>query len=940
MSTIRKFYGALTLLLLCTIGAIFAQEATDFKLPVPADPAVRVGKLPNGITYYLRNNGKPAKRIEMRLAINAGAMQEDADQLGLAHFSEHMLFNGTKNFPKNDLVKFLQTTGVRFGADLNAYTSFDETVYMLTLPSDSTQIVEKGFQVLEDWASNASFDNAEIDKERGVVIEEWRLGQGANQRMRDKYFSILFKDSRYADRLPIGKKEILETFKYETIKKYYKDWYRPDLMAVVVVGDMDLNEMEKKVKQHFGKIKPADKKARKKEEYPVPDHKDTYVSIVTDKEATNVQVQVLYKHPSMKMNTQEDMRKRMVHSLYNGMFGQRLDELRQLADPPFIFGASSYSGFVRTKDVYAAFAVASETGAERALKTILEENQRVKKFGFTQGELDRYKKVLLKRYEQAFNERNKTESEQFAMEYVDLFLENTPAPGIAFEYEFYKKHLAAVNLEEINELAKKWITSENRVVIITAPEKETVKLPTEERVRKMLIEAGTASLKPYEDKSVATSLMTQMPTAGKITGEKKVESLGVTELTLSNGVRVILKPTDFKNDEVLVSAYSLGGQNLYPDSEMYEAQYASQIIGQSGIANFPMSEMNKMMSGKTVRISPSVGQLTEGFNGNFSPADMETAFQMINLYFTAPRKDEEAFKSFVSKNKAQWQNMMSNPQFFFFGELSKITSQNHPRGNNLPKADDFDKINYERAFQIYKERFADASDFTFLYVGSFDVEKIKPMLETYLGSLPAINRKETWKDLGIRPPKGMVNKEVLKGTDPKSQVALIFTGEAPYSRKEGYLISSLAELLNIKLIESVREEQGGVYGINAFGGLSKQPYESYTFQIQFPCAPENVEKLIKVALEEVKKIQEKGPDEADVNKVKETQKRGRETNMKENRYWLSQLQSYYFQNEDPTQMLGSDKNTEGLTAKALQETAKKYFRMDSYIQVVLKPEKK
>lgn len=938
MKTLKKFH-CFFLVLLCTLSAVFAQEATDFKLPVPNDPAVRVGKLPNGMTYYLRNNGKPAKRVEMRLAVNAGAMQEDENQLGLAHFSEHMLFNGTKNFPKNDLVKFLQSTGVRFGADLNAYTSFDETVYMLTLPSDSATILEKGFQVLEDWASQASFDDAEINKERGVVIEEWRLGRGASQRMRDKYFSVLFKDSRYANRLPIGTKEILETFKPETIKKYYKDWYRPDLMAIVVVGDMDLNEMEKKVKTHFGRIKPADKKARKKEEYAVPDHKETYISILTDKEATNVQVQVLYKHPSMKMNTREDMRKRMVHSLYNGMFGQRFDELRQLAAPPFIFAASSYGGFVRTKDVYSSFAVASETGAELALKTVLEENQRVKKFGFTQGELDRYKKVLLKRYEQNFNERDKTESERFAEEYVALYLENEPSPGIEFEYEFYKKYIAEVTLAEVNELAKKWITPENRVVIITAPEKETVKLPTEERVRAMLLQTATASLKPYEDKAVATSLMTQLPTAGKVTAEKKVEAVGVTELTLSNGVKVILKPTDFKNDEVLVSAYSLGGQSLYADAEMYDAQYASQIIAQSGVSTYSTPDLTKMMSGKTVRISPSVGQLTEGFSGNFSPADTETALQMINLYFTQPRKDDEAFKSFVSKNKAQWQNMMSNPQFFFLGELSKITSQNHPRGGGLPKPEDFDKINYERAFQIYKERFADASDFTFLFVGSFEVEKMKPMLETYLGSLPSTNRKETWKDLGIRPPKGMLEKEILKGTDPKSQVALIFTGEAAYSRKEAYLLSSLADLLNIKLIESVREEQGGVYGINAFGGLNKLPYNSFSCQIQFPCAPENVDKLIKVALGDVQKIQEKGPEEADVNKVKETQRRSRETNLKENRFWLNQLQSYYFQGEDPSQILGGEKSTEGLTAKDLQETAKKYFNLNSYMKVVLKPEK-
>ncbi|MCU0393576.1 MAG: insulinase family protein, partial [Thermoflexibacter sp.] len=916
----KKIYF-LFLALGCFVSLSSAQEATEFKLPIPLDPAVRTGKLPNGITYYLRRNNKPEKRLIMRLAINAGSMQEDDDQLGLAHFSEHMLFNGTKNFPKNELVKFLQSTGVKSGADLNAYTSFDETVYELMLPSDSASIVEKGFQVLEDWASSATFDNTEIDKERGVVIEEWRLGRGAEQRMFDKYFPIMYKDSRYASRLPIGKKEILESFKYETIKRFYKDWYRPDLMGVVVVGDMDLNEMEKKVKQHFSKIKPADKKARKKELFPVPDHKETYVSILTDKEATQVNVQVMYKHPKMLMNTREDMRKSMIHSLYNGMFGRRLDEIRQLADPPFSFAYSGYGSETRSKDSYFAFAIASEVGAERALKTLLEENQRVKKFGFTQGELDRYKKVLLKRYEQGYNERNKTESEQFAQEYVSLFLENEPSPGIEFEYEFYKKHLEQVTLEEINELAKKWITSENRVVIITAPDKETVKLPTEERVRKMLIEAGTASLKPYEDKAVATSLMTKMPVAGKVTAEKKIESLGITEVTLSNGVKVVLKPTDFKNDEILLSAYSVGGQSIYADTDMYNAQYASAIVGQSGVATYSTTDLNKMMSGKTVRVNPSVNQLTEGFNGSFSPADIESAFQMIHLYFTEPRKDAEAYQSFVSKQKSFIQNLTSNPQFFFLDAVTKITTQNHPRSSGLPKAEDFDKINYDRAFEIYRERFADASDFTFFFVGNFKLEEIKPMLETYLGSLPATNRQENWKDLGIRPPKGIVEKEVLKGTDPKSLVALVFSGEAAYSRKEAYLLSSLAELLNIKLIESVREDQGGVYGINAFCALNKFPYSNYTCQIQFPCAPENVEKLTQVAISEVKKIQEKGPDEADLNKVKETQKRTRETNLKENRYWLTQLQSYYFQGDNVEQLNEADKAIDVLSAKAMQETA-------------------
>lgn len=938
MKNFRKIYCLLLLLAVLSLPA-FAQEVKDLKLPIPTDPSVRTGKLANGLTYYLRKNAKPEKRVELRLAVNAGSIQEAADQVGLAHFTEHMAFNGSKNFPKNDLVKYLQTIGSRFGPDINAYTSFDETVYMLQLPTDSAEALNKGFQVLEDWGHQLAFDNKEIDKERGVIIEEWRGGRGANQRMRDKYFPLLFKGSKYANNNIIGTKEVLETFKYESIKRFYKEWYRPDLMAVVVVGDMELDEMEKKVKQHFSKMKAADKKAPKRELENIPDHKETYISIVQDKEATNTQVQVLYKHPVESLKTLQDLRQRMLRSLYNGMMSMRLEELRQKAEPPFIFANSVYTNYIRSKDVYFTSAVVSESGAEKGLKTILEENQRVKKFGFTQGELDRYKKVLLKRYEQQLNERNKTESAMYTYEYVDLFLEGSASPGIEYEYTFFKEHLPSATLEEINALSKKWITNENRVVIITAPEKETVKLPTEERVKAILMEAGTASLKPYEDKAVASSLMEKAPTAGKITNENKIEALNVTELTLSNGVKVILKPTDFKNDEILFTAFSNGGSSLYSDEDMYSAQYASQIVGQSGVANFGMTDMMKMMSGKTVRISPSIGTLSENLGGNFSPADIETAFQTMHLYFTQPRKDEEAFKSFISKGKAQWQNMMANPQFFYIGEINKLLANNHPRGGLLPKPEDYDKINYDRAFQIYKERFADASDFTFVFVGNFQVDKIKTLLETYLGSLPATNRKETWKDLGVRPPKGIVEKDFLKGGEGKSVVSMIFTGETEYSRKEAYALASVVELLNIKLIEAVREEQGGAYSVGAFGGLSKNPYNSYSVQVQFPCNSERVDELTKVALGEIQKIQDAGATPEDLQKVKETQKRQREINVKENRYWLGQLQSYYNQGEDPTQLLNAEKATEGLTSKSLQDAAKKYFNMKNYIKAVLKPEK-
>jgi zinc protease len=916
-----------------------AKNTKNPEVPLPMDPGVRVGKLPNGLTYYIRKNSRPEKRVDLRLVVNAGSTLEDPGQEGLAHFTEHMAFNGTKNFPKNELVSYLQTAGVRFGGDLNAFTSFDETVYILPIPSDKPELVDKGLLVLQDWAFGMTMDNAEIDKERGVIIEEWRIGQGAGQRMRDKYFPLLFKGSRYAERLPIGKKEVIEGFKYDVIKQFYKDWYRPDLMAIVAVGDIDVDQMEKKIKEKFGAAK-APAKPRKREEANVPDHKETYVSIVQDKEATNVQVQVIYKQPGTDLKTEADMRNYLVRQLYNGMLNARLDELRQSANPPFIFGYSGYTGFVRTKDAYFANALVNETGAERGLRTMLEETERVKRFGFTQGELDREKKVQLKNIERAYNERDKTESENYVDEYVDYYLEGTAAPGIEFEYQFYNKYLSDVQLAEVNALAKQWVKEENRVVIITAPDKPSVQLPTEARVRELLAETAKANLKPYEDKAVASSLLPAAPMAGKVTAEKKLAAVDVTEFTLSNGARVVLKPTTFKNDEVLFQAYSFGGTSLYSDADYFSASNLGQIVTASGVGQFSATDLTKTLAGKTARVGLGLGETTESMNGNSSVADLETMFQLIHLYFTQPRKDAEAYNSFMTKMKAQMQNMSANPQFYFIDQTQKMMYNNSIRRKVLPEEADFDKINLDRAYEIYRERFGDASDFTFMFVGSFEMGKIKPLIETYLASLPGAGRQETYKDLGIRPLKGMNDREVVKGTDGKSLVNIMFTGETPYSRKENFLLASTIQLLNIKLIESVREGESGVYGIGAGGGLSKLPYQSFQIGIQFPCSATNADHLSKVALGEVEKLQKDGPKPEDVQKVKEAQKREREVQMKENRFWLNNLASYYQTGDDPSILAEAEKATESLDAKAIQETAKKYFNLGAYTRFVLKPEQK
>ena len=913
------------------------QISGDLNDKLPIDANVRTGTLKNGLRYYIRNNEKPEDKVEMRLVVNAGSLQEDDDQQGLAHFVEHMAFNGTKNFEKNEIVSFLQSIGVEFGADLNAYTSFDETVYILPLPTDNPEAMDKGMLILQDWASNITFDSEEVTKERGVVLEEWRLGQGAGQRMRDQYFPVLYKNSRYANRLPIGQKEIIETASVEKAKRFYDDWYRPDLMSVIAVGDIDVDEMEAEIKKRFGKLKNP-KKERPREVYPVPNHDQTFVSVTTDKEAPFTQIQLLYKAENVETTTINDYRRDIIYQLYNGMLNERLSELTQSADPPFIFGATSFSSLVRSKSGYTSFAVVGENGIEKGLKALLEENERVKKYGFTKGELERYKKVVLNNYEQSFKEKDKTESERYAEEYIRAYLTNEPIPGIAYENAVVREVVPGISLEEVNSLAPTWITKENRVVIITGPEKEGVSYPSEAEVLAMLDEAEAIEIEPYAEEDLGSSLMATVPVAGKVEARKSFDELGVTELTLSNGLQVVLKPTDFKNDEILMSAYSFGGSSLYSDKDSYSANNAADIVNVSGVADFSAVNLQKMLSGKTVAVAPYVSTLTEGFRGNAAPKDLEELLQLTHLYFTDTRRDSAAFVSFVMRNKMIMQNIMSNPQYYYADQVNKIMTQNHPRGGGFPTVEDLDKIELDLGLKIFEERFANAGDFVFFFVGNFDVEQITPMLELYLGSLPTKGEKENFKDLGVRPPKGVVKEVVKKGTDQKSMVTINFTGKKPFEKKSNYVLSSLGEVLTIKLIEILREDKSGVYGVGANGSASKYPYESYTLSIRFPCAPENVDDLIAASMAEIEKIKANGVSDEDLNKIKETQRRDRAENLKTNNYWLGILSAYYRNGSNLDGFYEYEKQVDALTSADLQKAANELINMENYVQIVMMPE--
>lgn len=927
------------LAIIAFLPAAWAQ--IDITQVMPVDPKVKIGRLSNGLTYYIRHNAKPEKRAELRLVVNAGSVLEDPDQLGLAHFMEHMNFNGTKRFPKNELVSYLQSIGVEFGADLNAYTGFDETVYILPVPTDKPGLVEKGLQILEDWAHNALLDPKEIEKERGVVIEEWRLSRGADERMMKQTLPVQYRGSKYAERLPIGTKEVLENFSPDALARFYKDWYRPDLQAVIVVGDIDINEIEQIIKTTFGNI-PAPVNPRKREEFPVPDHTETLSVVAKDKETAFPSIEVLYKKAPQPETTIGDYCRYMNRRLFTGMLNNRFRELTLKSNPPFVAAGSFYdNSLARTKDAYQLFANTSDTGMSRSLVALLQENRRVLLHGFTPSEFEMQKKQMQSFYDRIFNEREKEESYKYVGEYVNNFLVNEPIPGIEWEYDFVKQYLASVKLEDINQLAKEWITSDNMVVTLNASDKPNVTIPSPDEIKTLISTVETAAIEPYKEKVLATALMDASKLKpGKIVSAKTDEDLQTTTVQLSNGATVILKSTNFKNDEILLRAFSKGGHSLVKDADYFSASNAAQIVTQSGVGDFSAIDLGNMLKGKNTSLTPNITLYSEGFNGTTIPKETETLLQLIHLYFSSPRKDKDAFESFKTRQKQLYSNLSANPQIYFSSEFQKLMTQNHPRAGGLPKPEDFDKINLDRSIQIYKERFANAGDFTFLFVGSFDEETIKPLLEKYIGSLPGTPQKETFKDLGIRPPAGKIDKSITKGADPKSLVNIIFTNKAVYNPNDAYALRSLGDIMDIKLVEQLREEKGSVYGVSAYGNISKIPYTFSNFSVSFPCAPENVDTLSKSVLEELKKIITNGVDAADLAKVKEQQKRRLETEMKQNQFWMTALYDSYYLGNNPADILKRPQQVESLSAKMIQDVARKYINLNSYIRATLKPDEK
>lgn len=932
------------LTMICLVG--IGQQAATIRLqsvaltqPMPVDPQITIGTFANGLRYYIRTNKSPEKRAELRLVIKAGSILEDDDQQGLAHFVEHMAFNGTKNFPKHEIISFIESLGMRFGADINAYTSFDETVYMLQVPTDKPETMARAMLILEDWAHNITFDPAEIDKERGVVMEEWRSRRGAGARMQDKIFPIMLKGSRYAERLPIGKPEVIQGSKPERLKKFYSDWYRPDLMAVVAVGDFDKAAVEKLITAHFASI-PAATTPRPRPAYDIPNHPGTVYAITSDKETTSASVEVSTLLPALKQGSIGVYRQKIVNRLFSALLSTRLAELARQPNAPFLYAGGGRGGFLsHNHDQASLFAQVKEDGIERGLEALLTEVERVVRFGFTATELERQKQSVLRNYERIKAEQDNRGSGSRADEYIRNFLENETLPTANDEYTLQNRFLPEITLDEINKLAKEWFPAQNRLVVVTAPQKSGLSLPDEAKLAAVSKTVAAKELKPYVDTISNAVLLETPPTPGAIAKTASKEPLGITEWELSNGVKVVLKPTTFRADEILFRATSPGGTSLASDKDYIPASTATQVITAGGLGKYNATDLQKILTGKVATAGPFIGELEEGLSGSSSRKDLETMFQLIYLRFTQPRADATAFSVQVTQLKTMLANQSVSPGYAFYEALTNARYQNHLR-RRPPTPAMIDEWNLDKSLAFYKDRFADASDFTFVFVGSFDLPTIKPLVERYLGALPSLRRKETWKDVGIARPAGVIEKRVEKGIEPKSQAVIIFSGPFDYDPTQRVAIRAMTEILQMKLMETIREELGGTYGVDVSPSYQKLPRPEYSISIQFGCDPQRTDDLVKRLLQEIEQFKTKGPTEKQVNDEKEALQREFETNSTQNGFWLSQLSIRYQYGEDLIGIWSIPEYYKKLNAAMIQEAAKTYLNTNAYIKVTLFPEKK
>lgn len=904
---------------------------------VPVDPQITIGMLPNGMRYYIRRNQVPQGRAELRLVVNAGSVLEDEDQRGLAHFVEHMAFNGTLHFPGLDVVNFMQSLGMRFGAHVNANTSFDETVYQLQIPTGNPAVIDRALLALEDWAHNVTFDSREIEKERGVILEEWRLGLGAGERISNKQFPLLLKGSRYADRLPIGTPEIIRNANPDRLRQFYSDWYRPDLMAVVAVGDFDKAAVEALIRSHFAAI-PTTLSPKPRPMYAVPAASGTAYAVITDPEATSTVIDVSVRMPARRFLTIGDYRRSIVDRLFAAMLSARLNEIANSPNAPFLRAQTDRGLLVRTAEVTSLVALVPPAGVERGLTSLFTEINRAARFGFTQTEMNREKLNTQLYLQQAMAERDKSASGPFADEFVRNFIHNEPIPGIIYEYGLSQRFTPQITLAEVNALAKEWVPDRNRLVVVSAPEKDRATLPTETRMAAVIRTAEGAATTAYVDTVSNQPLLARPPMAGAVAATNTNEPLGLTEWRLSNGARVVLKPTTFKQDEILFRAISPGGTSLASDQDFIPAATAAEVVEESGLATFRTVDLQKVLAGTTATVRANIGSTEEGLAGGASSRDLETMFQLIYLRFTAPRSDPVAFGVLKEQLKVALANQRSMPETVFDEALTAALTQNHPRAQPLTP-ERLDQMNLDKSLAFYKDRFADASDFVFVFVGSFDVATMRPLVEKYIASLPALRRMEMPRDVGMHPPAAVVDKEVRAGIEPRSQVSIVFSGPFQNDEQHRVIASAMADMLGGNLQRTLREDLGGTYGVSVEPNFQKRPTEEYRITISFACDPARTTALVDAAFRVIDTFKALGPSASQVADARAGLARDFETNSQRNDYLLNRILFKYEYGEDVADVFNPRKYYDQVTAGAIRDAARMYLDTNRYVKVTLVPER-
>jgi zinc protease len=934
MSTFKKIL--LSFVTLFTL--LFLSAQSNLKQEVPLDPEVRHGVLENGMTYYIRHNQEPKERASFYIVQNVGALLEEDHQNGLAHFLEHMAFNGTEHFEGKGILNTLERHGVAFGRNINAYTSFDETVYNISdVPVNRPGLLDTCLLILRDWSNHLLLTDEEIDLERGVITEEWRTRRNSNFRMREQWFPVLFKDSKYAVRDVIGDTTVIKYHDPEVLRKFYHDWYRTDLQAIIMVGDFDVVDMEEKVKALFSTI-PAVDNPIERPFFPIPYHKGTRFVVATDPEATQAQLTMytLFENYDMKDKTLQNLRDGYVRSLYNSMSGMRIQELLQKGEPPFINGFSQVGGFVRGYDAYNLGAVAKPNSQAEALEAILIETERIRRHGFAESELERAKANYLTNLESRYKQRDKIRNDAFARQLSGHYLVKSPVPGIEFEYDFANSVMSGISTLEVSGMAKVWLKPENRTLVITGPSEGEVFL-TEEEAMAIIAKVENMDIPPYEDGLSGASLIDNELKGAQIVKTIVLEDFNAVEWTLSNNVKVVYRHADYEKDNVSLSAYSPGGTSLWGDEYVPSMGMMNDFIASYGVGEFDAIALQKLLAGKRVNVRPVVSGQSEGFNGSAAPRDFETLMQLVYLYFEHPRFDQEAHDALMSRYKAYISNMQNEPRKIMSDSLSRILHNYHPRVR-LMDLQYLEDVKFEHVKKIYQDRIKDAGDFTFFIVGNIEEEIVKPMVEKYLGSLTYTGRTETWKDLGIRPPSGTTEKRIPVPLEtPKANVNIYCINDVKYNAHNNMVMRVVHGILNLRYIETIREEEGGTYGVGVGWSHSKEPVEEGRFTMTFDTDPEKADYLKAIVYREIYKILENGPTPDDFEKTIQNILKDREQARNHNNFWLNALSGYYIQGINFADPSNYEDLIKGLTVADIRYFAREFFTDGNTIEVVFLP---